>query len=103
MEKRNKTIDLSKFNKMLTGWTKKDNLRILAEDFIKENAEAYGVDFVIKQNNVTKQHAIFINEDNRLRRKDDIELLTTVGDELLTKMRFKREGVSMFKTYFMTR
>ena len=101
--KRNKVIDLKKFSKRLTKWADYNSLDLITYNFISNNQNSYGVDFVIKRNNITKQYAIFIHQDNKLRRVDDNALKFNIGDLLLSKLYNKREGISIFKTYFMTK
>ena len=101
VSRRNRTILLSMFENRLTRWIEYDELKDITQDFLKDNAKGYGVDFVIKRNNVNKKYAVFIHKKNKLKRKEDKKLKTTLGELMINAMPMKREGISILKSMSM--
>jgi len=101
VNRRNRVVDLKQFNKRITSWTDFNSLNSLTENFIENGEDNYGVKFIIKRNNVSKKFAIFVDEKNRMERKEDKMFSHNIGDLLLSKMRYKQQGVSLFKTFGM--
>lgn len=99
VNRRNKVIDLKKFTKRITNWTDFNSLASVAENFLKDGEDKYGVEFIIKRNNISKQFAVFVHEKNELKRVDDRMFKYNIGDLLLSKLKYKREGISVFTTY----
>ena len=103
VNRRNRLVDLSKFNKRLTEWSELSELTHAADNFLQDDSNGYGNSFVVKRNNVSKKFAIFIYEGNELRRVNDNALKFNIGDLLLSKIQYKKEGISILKTFLMTK
>ena len=91
-----------KFTKRLTRWMKKEKLVSYVVPFHAYHGNCYGRQYIIKSNRkkIRPKYAVFIEEQNQLRRAEDILFRSGIKFiDLIMMNRYKKEeGISLLKT-----